>query len=380
MMECRLCLRPAPLESSTNVHDDSDSLLKRVQSCCRLYMKECEDVPDRICSLCESYLESLIDFKTICAKNDKIARLKLGKRSDVKVEETILDDLVWDDENYNTNTIDSTEDSIGLLNKNQYGGSFINEQNSMEGKYSQCQLSSFNQSKNYHIGFPTNCTLKINEKRTIQKETWKKEQDRRRRYSSTSLPVHPTCGHNTKGYRCGTLSMPDLLELHKQFYKNTSKLWQDNYILSHSQAVSCKRRKSRMKNIKRSVSVKYYVFQKSTGVQVPVCKKAFMSIFGIKKDRIIGVIKRSYNNCGSVVGESRGGDHRSKSYETKRNAVHDFIQSLKGSHCCRSESTSPVELNTKDMWRMYNNQTPDDALKVKESFFRKEFKAMSQNA
>lgn len=174
--------------------------------------------------------------------------------------------------------------------------------------------------------------------------------------------------------------MPDLLELHKQFYQNTSKLWQDNYILSHSQAVSCKRRKSRMKNIKRSVSVKYYVFQKSMGTQVPVCKKAFMSIFGIKKDRIIGVIKRSYNNCGSLVGESRGGDHRSKSYETKRNAVHDFIESLKESYCCRSESTSSVELNTKDMWRMYNNRTPDDALKVKESFFRKEFKAMSQIA
>lgn len=170
MMECRLCLRPTPVKSSANIHDDSNSLSKLIQSCCQLYvsflkffiyydiynkivqlkltlqMKECDSLPNKICPLCESYLKSLTDFKTLCHKNDKIIRLKLGKRSNVKVEETILDDLVWDDDNYNTNAIDTSEDSEGQLNnvnKNKYDDSLINKQNNMEGKYSQVYIFIF---------------------------------------------------------------------------------------------------------------------------------------------------------------------------------------------------------------------------------------------
>lgn len=53
-----------------------------------------------MCWSCKTNLDLFTDFKNICLQNDKKAR----KRSGIKVEEVILDDLVWEDESSHTNS------------------------------------------------------------------------------------------------------------------------------------------------------------------------------------------------------------------------------------------------------------------------------------
>lgn len=61
-------------------------------------MDRYDELPDSICSRCETNLLLLVNFKNISIKNDKSTRLRLS-HSNIKVEEIILDDLIWDTEN-----------------------------------------------------------------------------------------------------------------------------------------------------------------------------------------------------------------------------------------------------------------------------------------
>ncbi|CAH2088243.1 unnamed protein product [Euphydryas editha] len=126
------------------------------------------------------------------------------------------------------------------------------------------------------------------------------------------------------------------------------------------------------------LSVQYYLPSATVGGLVRVCKGAFLSILNIKKDRVTGVLQRSFNVSGAPAIENRGGDHRSAKNIEKRLAIHSFIESLKCTepHYCRSKSQCRMylssELNIKKLWQIYNCRS-DCTKKVKESFFRKVF-------
>lgn len=78
--------------------------------------------------------------------------------------------------------------------------------------------------------------------------------------------------------------------------------------------------------------------------------------------------------------ESRGGDRKEKAYENKKKNVIEFIKKLKvlENHYCRSKTASrkylPSSLNIKKLWRLHNEETIDETLKVKESYFRHIFR------
>lgn len=55
------------------------------------------------------------------------------------------------------------------------------------------------------------------------------------RYLPANLPAYPKCKHNTKSYKCGLLTMVDLMHLHKLFYAKHYKVYQDNLILKLSE-------------------------------------------------------------------------------------------------------------------------------------------------
>lgn len=174
--------------------------------------------------------------------------------------------------------------------------------------------------------------------------------------------------------------MSDLLNIHKNFYDKKNKIFQDNFILKHCSTKNTQRHRPKDGTRgSKNMSVTYYLYKKSDGKNVRVCKEAFMAILNVKKDRIFGVLQRSHKASGALAKETRGGDHRSIKNETKRDAINAFIQSFqcRESHYCRGRSSGRLylssDLNIKKMWRFYNNSVEDvPELKVKHSFFRKE--------
>ncbi|XP_077300700.1 uncharacterized protein LOC143921326 [Arctopsyche grandis] len=97
-MECRLCLYSAAAQSSVSTYDNLDLLVQRIWNCCQLQVKQNDGLPDTICQSCESNLKVFTSFKNICVHNDKILRLRLSERLNIKTEEVILDDLNWENE------------------------------------------------------------------------------------------------------------------------------------------------------------------------------------------------------------------------------------------------------------------------------------------
>ncbi|CAH2011897.1 unnamed protein product [Acanthoscelides obtectus] len=169
--------------------------------------------------------------------------------------------------------------------------------------------------------------------------------------------------------------MRDIKIFYDSFYKTSEKITQDNFILKHCSVTDPKRSRKREqeKNKPKSMSVKYYV-KRRDGLMVNVCRQSFINILGVKKDRILNVVKR-YKESNEMPKERRGGDRTKGKNNTKRAAIKEFVESLKciESHYCRSKTFSriylPAELNIRKLWRMFNN-TVDKDLQVKESFLR----------
>lgn len=163
-------------------------------------------------------------------------------------------------------------------------------------------------------------------------------------------------------------------------FKSTEiKLRQDCLLLKYTE--SNKPKRSRLVNMQRgekNMVVKYFLTKKLTKEKIYVCQKAFLDTFRLSKNRVQGVVNRHFVNGSSPI-EKRGGDRRLKIYELKMNAVVSFIKQFKviESHYCRSKTAHrqylQSELNIRKMWRMYNEQA-DDALKVKQSYFRHVFR------
>lgn len=113
--------------------------------------------------------------------------------------------------------------------------------------------------------------------------------------------------------------------------------------------------------------------------KIPVCQKAFLDTLRLTKNRVVGVVSRHFQS-GDMPKERRGGSRILKQYELKKKNVINFIKKFKAHemHYCRSKSSSRVylssNLNIKKMWRMYDKETDDESLKVKDSFFRRIFR------
>lgn len=157
-----------------------------------------------------------------------------------------------------------------------------------------------------------------------------------------------------------------------------NKIEQDNFILQHCRIAKCSR--IRLKNDSRgpkNLSAEYYVTVKNQHKQIRVCKSAFLKILNVGKDRVTGILQRSFKNGGSIAKENRGGNHKIAQYAEKRRRVEQFIESLEAAepHYCRSKSSIrvylPPELNIVKLWKIYQEQVQDTpSLKVKQSFFR----------
>ncbi|XP_077300904.1 uncharacterized protein LOC143921457 isoform X3 [Arctopsyche grandis] len=98
-MQCRLCLCSAPAESFISIHENPrPHLAKRIWTCCQLQVKKGDRLPDMICRSCNNNLELLISFRKVCLRSDEISKLKLNKQVNIKQEEVLLEDLLWENE------------------------------------------------------------------------------------------------------------------------------------------------------------------------------------------------------------------------------------------------------------------------------------------
>ncbi|XP_047517354.1 uncharacterized protein LOC125057625 [Pieris napi] len=219
-------------------------------------------------------------------------------------------------------------------------------------------------------------------KRGVNKSNWKSEKKRCERYSAKKLPSFPKCKHKTNStFKCLTLKTQDVARFHQNFYKLNNKVSQDNFILKHCRLSKCHRK--RLKDQSRgpkNLSAEYYVTIKNPHKQVRVCKSAFIKILQVGKDRVTGILQRSYKDGGSVAKENRGGNHKKDRYAQRQRSVMTFIESIEAAepHYCRAKSSVrlylPPELNIKKLWKMYEEQVASTPyLKVKQSFFRQIF-------
>lgn len=184
------------------------------------------------------------------------------------------------------------------------------------------------------------------------------------RYAPSTLPMYPTCGHSGKPYQAfqctSHLSMRDVREFHTAFFKNVEKIGQDMFILRHCDSAKPKRHRKRKEhgNKPKSCTIRYKV-KRGDGLMVPVCRQAFQGILGVKKDRILNILKK-YKDKTLMPLERRGGDRVGQKNENKRKSIKEFVESLQctESHYCRSKTFNriylPAELNITKLWKIYN--------------------------
>ncbi|VEN40468.1 unnamed protein product [Callosobruchus maculatus] len=203
-------------------------------------------------------------------------------------------------------------------------------------------------------------------------EKHKREVRKRLLYSPKQLPQKPTCKHvKIKAFKCNELTMADLMKIHQHFYSKKDKLSQDTYIFKWCNSRDPKRHRNITQTTK-SVSIEYRV-PTLHGKHVRICRDAFCGILGVKKDRLQGVMKRYLK--GKIPEEGRGGDRVKGKNDAKKEAMSEYIESLKSveSHYCRSAVSTrtylPCDLNIKRLAKMYNDSV-EEHLQAKESFFR----------
>jgi len=167
----------------------------------------------------------------------------------------------------------------------------------------------------------------------------------------------------------------DITKFHSVFYSSKDKIQQDNFILKHTRSEPKKRHRPTDNSRSGKDLTYFYFFRKRDGSQIRICRDAFLKILGLKKDRVLGVMKRHHTSGGKIATETRGGDRKLEKYAEKKAKVMEFVQELKvlESHYNRHRATyrkylSP-DLNIKMLCEMYNNSV-DEELKVKESYFR----------
>ncbi|KAA0703634.1 hypothetical protein E1301_Tti015520 [Triplophysa tibetana] len=185
------------------------------------------------------------------------------------------------------------------------------------------------------------------------------------RYSASDRIPRVRCTHsNGVLCRADTLTETDITYINKQLYFSHDKVKQDAILLSHMDVMPCKRRRVKVKaedkQRQRDLTVKYFVL-KEDQTNVPVCQASFLSIFGVKRDRVHGVAKYWLKN-GKARPENRGGSRQKQEEAAKRETIHNHIQSF----TCRASRYAgrgapgrqylPSDLSVAQMHRMFLEQ------------------------
>ncbi|XP_077288627.1 uncharacterized protein LOC143913007 isoform X2 [Arctopsyche grandis] len=97
-MECRLCLSSSPAEDLVSIHDDPRRLEHLIWTCCRLRVRQEDQLPDMVCLSCVNNLELLDGFRNACFQSNTTPRDELDRYFKIKPEELLLDDLIWENE------------------------------------------------------------------------------------------------------------------------------------------------------------------------------------------------------------------------------------------------------------------------------------------
>lgn len=63
-----------------------------------MQVRKGDRLPDTICQSCVDNLELLDTFRNICLQSDKSSKMRSVESSDIKLEEILLEDLIWEDE------------------------------------------------------------------------------------------------------------------------------------------------------------------------------------------------------------------------------------------------------------------------------------------
>lgn len=153
---------------------------------------------------------------------------------------------------------------------------------------------------------------------------------------------------------------------------------QDNFILKHTKASPVSRRRPKTgARSGKGFNVVYYARRRNN--IVPICRKTFLHILGLKKGRVNGVISRNFMSMGASAQENRGGDRKKVKFSAQRRSVKDFIKKFKpleihycrGSIKCRQYLSS--DLSIAKMYRLYKDQAAPESMNVKASYFRRIF-------
>lgn len=183
------------------------------------------------------------------------------------------------------------------------------------------------------------------------------------------------CQHYTKAYRCTSLTKNDIIKFHNAFFKTPNKIQHDNFILQYTKISPIQRRRLKTgTGNKKNFSVVYYARRRTS--MIPVCRKTFLTILGLKKGRVNGVVLRNTKNDGASATENRRGNRKEKAFAGQRKSIKDFIKKLVPLevHYCRSKIKSrqylASNLSINKLYRMYISQARDQFICVKASYFR----------
>ncbi|KAK9736235.1 hypothetical protein QE152_g12674 [Popillia japonica] len=146
-----------------------------------------------------------------------------------------------------------------------------------------------------------------NKSRTKIKTPSKRAVAKQKRYAPKTLPLSPQCGHTGKPYQpfqCySMLTVRDIKYFHEAFYQSRNKISQDQFILKHYTTSNPKRMRKRNEEKNK-----------------PKSMMSFMNILGVKKDRILNILKR-YKEKNEIP--SRRRSSKRKNYN-KRAAISNF--------------------------------------------------------
>ncbi|XP_077295433.1 uncharacterized protein LOC143917726 [Arctopsyche grandis] len=98
MMGCRLCLDVnAPVdifekdEDQLQLQQRQQSLQQCIWNCCQLQVERDDGLPDKLCSLCATKLNSFLLFKIVSKQTDELLRAQLDKKVPIKPEENTFE-------------------------------------------------------------------------------------------------------------------------------------------------------------------------------------------------------------------------------------------------------------------------------------------------
>ncbi|XP_060801593.1 uncharacterized protein LOC132902028 [Amyelois transitella] len=185
------------------------------------------------------------------------------------------------------------------------------------------------------------------------------------------------CNHKSlKTFKCKRLTLQDIIENRKLFFKRRGKVDQDIYLsrlLAPYEPLNRGKSNPRATTKNRKVSCTYhlYINKKLT----TVCKQVFQKTFAIGEKRLRNLNVRL--SQGETPTEKRGGDRKAAKSREKKEKLREFLKKLPAqeSHYNRQKSKRiylSSELNAARLLRIYNLSVPEN-LRVSRTMFHNIF-------